>query len=134
VSTYSSSDRLLDQVTDLSKLSERQLLERIVRNQERMATQMANDTSYIDAALQSLDTQLSDLGTRTQNMADALRQATADATDLQDLRDKVNGYADRIQADAVSVLNMAQPSAVANPETPDQATPVPTDPETPISA
>lgn len=125
-------DELLDAVSDLSRLSDRQLLERLVRQNERIAIHMANDTAYIEAALSSLDAQLADLGTRTQNWAELLKQAASDSADLSELRAKVNGYADRIQADAVTVLGLAQPSAVANPETADEATPIPTDPETPI--
>lgn len=96
---------------------------------------MANDTSYIEAALSSLDVQLTDLGTRTQNWAELLKQAVSDSADLAELKSKVSGYADRIQADAVTVLGMAQPSAIADPAQPDAtATPVPSDPATPIAS
>lgn len=133
--TSASDDRLLDRVRDLSKLSDRQLLERLVRTTERIETQMANDTSYIEAALSSLDVQLTDLGTRTQNWAELLKQAVSDSADLAELKSKVSGYADRIQADAVTVLGMAQPSAIADPAQPDAtATPVPSDPATPIAS
>lgn len=128
-----SDDELLDGVTNLSRLSDRQLLERLVRTTERIEHTMASNTDYIEAALSSLDVQLSGLGVRLQNQADELKRLAADEADYESLKAAVNSAADRVQADAVAVANMAQPSAVADPAQPDaSAVDVPADPATPI--
>lgn len=128
-----SDDELLDGVTDLSRLSDRQLLERLVRTTERMEVRHMADTDYINAALASLDTQLSDLGVRLQGQADELKRLAAEETDYESLKAAVNAAADRVQADAVAVSQFAQPTAVADPAQPDaSATSVPADPATPI--
>lgn len=133
MTTSASDDELLDGVTNLGRLSDRQLLERLVRTTERIEFTMASNTDYIEAALSSLDVQLSGLGVRLQNQADELKRLAADEADYESLKAAVNSAADRVQADAVAVANMAQPSAVADPAQPDaSATEVPADPATPI--
>jgi peptidoglycan hydrolase CwlO-like protein len=132
VTNPASDDELLDAVTNLSRLSDRQLLERLVRTTERLEVRQMADSDYINAALASLDTQLSDLGIRLGNQADELKRLADEETDYESLKAAVNAAADRVQADAVAVANMAQPTQVADPSTPVEATPVPTDPATPI--
>lgn len=123
---------LLDGVQDLSLLSDRQLLERLVRATERIENQMTVDEDYLKAAMSSLDVQFANLQIRVQGYADQITQAAAQATDFQSLKETVNSVADKIQADAVTMSNMAQPSAVADPANPATTTEVPTDPTTPI--
>lgn len=125
-------DDLLDSVA-VARLSDRQLLERLVRTIERIEAHMSVDEDYLKAALSSLDVQVGNLGIRVQGWADQLTQAAQNATDFQSLRETVNQVAAGVQADAVAISNMAQPSQVANSATPVQATPVPTDTTDPIS-
>jgi hypothetical protein len=125
---------LLDGVQDLSLLSDRQLLERLVRTTEKIEERMTVDEDYLKAAFNSLDVQWTDLQTRLAAQATQLQQALADETEYQSLKTTVNAIADKMQADAVAMSNTAQPSAVADPSNPATAATVPADPSTPIQA
>lgn len=117
----------------VARLSDRQLLERLVRATERIEYQMTVDEDYLKAAMGSLDVQFDLLRQRVDAQGQALKDAIVNATDYESLRTAVNQVADRIQADAVAMTTMAQPSVVADPQTPGDAnTNIPTDPNTPI--
>lgn len=125
---------LLDLVS-VPQLSDRQLMERIARQLDRIegkVDQMSVENDYMQAALQGLDVQLGNLGIRLQSQADELKRLVETAADYEQLRQQVNAAADRIQADAVAVSGMAQPSVVVDPDTPDEPTQIPTDPADPI--
>lgn len=135
-------EELLDAVTDLGRLSTRQLLERLVRGQARMEMSLSAASDYMTAALESLDVQMRDLQTRLQadaaNLAEQVRLVQEGQADTAAL----TAAADRVQATAVLVAGLDTPTAVADENQPeveagdvptdDPATPAePTDPETP---
>lgn len=120
-------DRHFDAVTDLSRLSDRQLLERMVRNQQRMEMMMSAASDYMTAALSSLDVQMQNLQTRMSADAAALKAAVDAAASGQADTAALVAAADRVQQTAELVASLDQPSVVADPESPVEATPV--DPE-----
>jgi len=112
-------DSLLDAVSDLSRLSDRQLLERLVRAVEGMEISMSAASDYMTEALASLDTQMEGLKNRIQADAEFLaeqvrlvQEGNADTAVLQTA-------AQRVMATATTVSQLAQPSVVADEEQPD---------------
>lgn len=126
-----SDDVLLDNVSDLSRLSSRQLLERLVRTSERIEQNMSADSDYIQAALGSLDTAMTGLSARLDAQAQKLAEEAQAATDLAALQEVVKNSADKISQDAQAIGQMA-PSQAADPGTPVSAPVVPEDPSQPI--
>lgn len=124
-------DELLDAVHRLSRLSDRQLLERIARAQVRMEMTMSAASEYMTAALESLDTQLSDLQYRLQEdnaeLQAAVEAAAAGALDT----DALVAAASKVQATAELVATLSAPSVVVDPETPDEVAPIPPSDEVP---
>lgn len=118
-------DVLLDQVTDLSRLSDRQLIERLARGQQRLERALSSATDYMTAALDSLDVQMKDLQTRLQGDAAALAAAVEGLKQGQLDEAALSAAADRVQATAVVVAGLAQPTVVADPNTPNTAGPLP---------
>ena len=98
---------LLHNVSDLSRLSKRQLLERLVRTLERIETNMSADSDYIAAALGDLDTAMAGLSARLDTQAQTLASEAAAATDLASLQAVVRSSADKISADAAAIAQMA---------------------------
>ncbi len=115
---------LLDSTDDLNQLSDRQLLQRIARAQDRLEHIVTQASEYLDQALDGLDQQLQSLQSRL----------SADAAELQTALDQLAGAegehqalmdaAQRVQATADLVSGLALPSEVANPDSPAEATPI----------
>jgi len=117
--TRADDDRALDAVSDLSRLSDRQLLERLVRTQHRMEIAMSATSDYMTAALQSLDVQMEGLKTRLQEDAAELQAAVAAVAEGKADTAALSAAADRVQATAVAVAGLAQPTAVVDEEQPE---------------
>lgn len=82
---------------------------------------------YIEAALASLDVQMTNLQIRLTQDAEALAQALANAQIAAEDEAALVAAADRIQATAVLVNTLAQPTAVADPDDPAEADPLDSD-------
>lgn len=121
-----------DPTQDLSK---RGFLRLILSALERIERIVTAASDYMQAALDSLDVQLRDLQTRLQTDAEALRLAIENSSLADEERAELVAAADRVQATAVLVSGLAQPSVVADPEQPDvQADPIPPAEQTPDQA
>lgn len=121
-------DVLLDAVRALSRLSDRQLLERLVRTLDRMESSMSAASEYMTAALQSLDTQMQNLQIRLAEEAAELQAAVDAAAAGQLDTDALVAAAAKVQATAELVNTLGQPSAVVDPEDPTEAPEVPVAP------
>jgi hypothetical protein len=113
-------DRLLDAVADLSRLSDRQLLERLVRQTTRMEIAMSAASEYMTAALESLDVQMRDLKIRLTEDAAELQAAVQAVAEGQEDTAALSAAAARVQATAEAVAGLAQPTAVVDEEQPDE--------------
>lgn len=85
---------------------------------------MSAASDYMTAALDSLDVQMSNLQVRVQADAAALKAAVDAANQGQLDAAALSAAADRVQATAVLVAGLDQPSVVADPASPVEATPV----------
>lgn len=122
-------DECFDGIQDLGRLDTHQLLERLVRGQERMEKAMSAASDYMKAALDSLDVQMKDLQTRLTADAQALKDAITGAQLGAEDEAALTAAADRVQATAVLVSQLDMPTP-ADP-TPVDPTPTPADP-TPV--
>ncbi len=118
----------LDNVRDLSKMGKRQLLERILRSQERMELLMSQSLDDLRGALDGLDSQMESLKTRLAQEAAELRAALANQEDSA----AIEAAAARIEATAQLVSGLAVPSAVVDPDDEATAGPLP-EAETPAT-
>jgi len=92
-----------------------------------METAISAASEYMTAALDSLDVQMRDLQIRLQEDAAELA-AAIEALQNGELNEQaLVAAADRVQATAVTVAGLAQPTAVVDPEQPGEAGPLPGD-------
>lgn len=116
---------LTDSLADLGRLSNRQLLERIARAQNRLEQLMSEASDYLNQALDGLDAQMQTLQQRLQGEADELMQAVQAAADAAGDTQAIQAAAGRVKATADLVSGLALPSEVADPQSPAEATPIP---------
>ncbi len=116
--------RLLDNTDDLAQLSDRQLLQRIARAQDRLEQIVTQASEYLDQALDGLDQQLQGLQARLSSDAAELQAALEQIANADGEHQAIVEAVQRVQATADLVAGLALPSDVANPDTPAEATPV----------
>ena len=80
---------------------------------------MSATSDYMTAALQSLDVQMEGLKTRLQEDAAELQAAVAAVAEGKADTAALSAAADRVQATAVAVAGLAQPTAVVDEEQPE---------------
>lgn len=114
----SEDDHLLDRV-GAARLSDRQILERVLRSIDRMETNMSAASDYMNAALESLDTQMRLLQERMSGDAEYLAEQIRLVQEGQADTAALSEAAARVQRTAEVVATLDQPSAVVDEEQPD---------------
>ena len=104
---------------DRGCLNKRELLCLILSTIERVELKLSAASEYMTAALESLDVQMNDLRTRLTGDAQTLADAIAALNLSQADSAALTAAADRVQATAVLVAGLAQPTAVADENQPD---------------
>jgi hypothetical protein len=112
----------IDTTDDLSQLSNRQLLQRLVRAQHRLEQIVTQASEYLDQALDGLDQQLQGLQSRLSAEAAELQAAVEALASSEGEHQAVLDAAQRVQATADLVAGLALPSEVTNPDLPAEAT------------
>lgn len=120
---------------DVSDLSKRGILRRILAVVERTENLVTAASEYMHAALDSLDLQMQNLQIRLAADAANLAAALEEVQLAEEDRATLLEAAGRVQATAELVSTLAQPSAVADPAQPDVvANPIPTEGDGSIEA
>ncbi len=103
----------------LEDLSKSAILRRILNTVERVELMVSAASDYMVEALSGLDSQMEGLKARLQADAEALQNALSQLDLAEEDSAALVAAADRVNATAQAVSQLAQPSAVADPDQPD---------------